>query len=178
MEDTLNKKQEPNRKEDADKILERLADSTRSPRGRFSAEQSWMLLEVRIGKRRKLRRFYLRIAGSAAAVLLCVASWATYHALNVESPAPQPAPTEQHSGLPRLQAVLNFEQRPLQEIAEELSDTFGTPICIIDDSLKNFRMTATFKTGESLDEILNLLQRAAPFELATKEDTIYILKLH
>lgn len=63
---------------DFDQLLEKLTASTRSPRGRFSAEDSWELLEQRISPPVKKRKLW-RIAGSvAASVLLCLASWFTY----------------------------------------------------------------------------------------------------
>ena len=61
-----------------DKILEQLVDSTRSPRGRFSAKNSWKILERRISPASGKIKF-LRIAGSvAASILICLASWYTY----------------------------------------------------------------------------------------------------
>lgn len=52
--------------ENFDKVLNKLVASTRSPRGRFTAENSWRLLESRLLKR--------RTASAAAVVLLCVTS--------------------------------------------------------------------------------------------------------
>ena len=61
-----------------DKILEQLVASTRSPRGRFSAKNSWKILERRISPASGKIKF-LRIAGSvAASILICLASWYTY----------------------------------------------------------------------------------------------------
>ena len=62
-------------------LLDRLVASTRSPRGRFSAARSWPLLQVRL-KRTTLRRtLWMRVAGAAAVVLLCIAGWQTYEGL-------------------------------------------------------------------------------------------------
>lgn len=60
-----------------DKLLERLAASTRSPRGKFSAAAGYPRLEKRLfGK----RRFALRLASTAAAsALLCVITWWLYN---------------------------------------------------------------------------------------------------
>ena len=61
-----------------DKILEQLVASTRSPRGRFSAKNSWKILERRISPTSGKIKL-LRIAGSvAASILICLASWYTY----------------------------------------------------------------------------------------------------
>lgn len=62
--------------ENFDKVLNKLVASTRSPRGRFTAENSWRLLESRLLKRRSMKRFWMRTASAAAVVLLCVTSWA------------------------------------------------------------------------------------------------------
>lgn len=72
--------------ENFDKVLNKLVASTRSPRGRFTAENSWRLLESRLLKRRSMKRFWMRTASAAAVVLLCVTSWAAYQFLYV---APQ-----------------------------------------------------------------------------------------
>ena len=62
-------------------LLDRLVASTRSPRGRFSAARSWPLLQSRL-KRTSLRRtLWMRVAGAAAIVLLCVAGWQAYEQL-------------------------------------------------------------------------------------------------
>lgn len=44
--------------ENFDKVLNKLVASTRSPRGRFTAENSWRLLESRLLKRRSMKRFW------------------------------------------------------------------------------------------------------------------------
>lgn len=60
-----------------EQVLEKLATSTRSPRGRYSMEATRPLLETRIAAWR--RRRFLRIASSVAAVILLgVLSWGTY----------------------------------------------------------------------------------------------------
>lgn len=69
--------------ENFDKVLNKLVASTRSPRGRFTAENSWRLLESRLLKRRSMKRFWMRTASAAAVVLLCVTSWAAYQFLYV-----------------------------------------------------------------------------------------------
>ena len=69
--------------ENFDKVLNKLVASTRSPRGRFTAENSWKLLESRLLKRRSMKRFWMRTASAAAVVLLCVTSWAAYQFLYV-----------------------------------------------------------------------------------------------
>lgn len=159
-----------------DKVLDRLTASTRSPRGRFTADNSWKLLEARLLKRRTLKRFWLRTASAAAIVLLCMTSWAAYHFLYV---APQrnavPAETVQPAEKAQtIRSVLTFDQEPLQEIARQLSETFQTEIRIEDEHLKNYRMTATFREGENLTEILDLLKEAGGFTYK-KEDNIIIL---
>ena len=66
---------------EAEKILEKLIASTRSPRGRFSAEESYKLLERRLPALNK-RTFGMRsiriFSAAAAVILLCVMSWLAY----------------------------------------------------------------------------------------------------
>ena len=135
--------------ENFDKVLNKLVASTRSPRGRFTAENSWRLLESRLLKRRSMKRFWMRTASAAAVVLLCVTSWAIH-------------------------SVLTFDQQPLQEIVRQLSETFRTDIRIEGDSLKNYHMTATFREGESLTEILDLLKDAGNFTYKKENNTIIL----
>ena len=135
--------------ENFDKVLNKLVASTRSPRGRFTAENSWRLLESRLLKRRSMKRFWMRTASAAAVVLLCVTSWAAYQFLYV-APQREAIPTEAIHTTEETQvihSVLTFDQQPLQEIVRQLSETFRTDIRIEGDSLKNYHMTATFREG-------------------------------
>ena len=74
--------------------------------------------------------------------------------------------------------VLIFRQQPLEEIALRLSQTFHRAIRIDDDSLRNYRMTATFNSDESLTVILDLLKEAGKFDYEESNDTIVITKLN
>lgn len=63
-----------------EKILDKLVSSTRSPRGRFSKESSWNILERRLPNPRRHilpLRYFMR--GAAAAIVLCVLGWWTYY---------------------------------------------------------------------------------------------------
>ena len=164
--------------EDFDKVLNKLTASTRSPRGRFSAESSWQLLANRLRKRRSIRRLYLRVASSAAIVLLCIASWAAYEALSPTPKHPRPAQAEASPAATRQQTVFRFDQQPLEEIARQLSETFRTVIRIDGDSLKLYRMTGTFKADEGLLPILDLLKEAGNFNYQQTNDTITITKIN
>lgn len=163
--------------ENFDKVLDRLVASTRSPRGRFAADESWKLLESRLHKRRhSMKRLWMRAASAAAVVLLCVTSWAAYHYLYV-APQRKAMPTEDVRTIEEAavtHSVMTFEQQPLQEIARRLEETFHTEIRIKGDSLKAYRMTATFREGESLTEILDLLRDAGGFDYK-KENNIIML---
>ena len=50
---------------------------------------------------------------------------------------------------------LIFTNLPLQEIARQLSNTFGVDISITDTALQNYRITARFSSEEGLDQILD-----------------------
>lgn len=82
-----------------DNLLDRLARSTRSPRGRYSAENSWKILEERIFRKSRQRRLFRRwLSGAAAAVLLCIAGWTTYEAL-------RPVPMQTFSTLAEVRSL-------------------------------------------------------------------------
>lgn len=162
--------------ENFDKVLNKLVASTRSPRGRFTAENSWKLLEGRLLKRRSMKRFWMRTASAAAVVLLCVTSWAAYQYLYV---APQREAVSREAvhtteEVKAIRSALAFDQQPLEEIVRQLSETFRTEIRIEGDSLKNYRMTATFREGESLTEILDLLKEAGNFTYKKEKKTIIL----
>lgn len=271
-----------------DKLLEQLIASTRSPRGRFSAQSSWPLLTQRLaGLRRTRKRRWLRSASIAASIVVCLAAgWMAWQSLsqpsllsvstlaevrtiqlpdrtevtlnrystltyperfkgsrrevqlqgeayfevtkdarhpfvvqaqevnvtvlgthfNVEAYQPDAevkttllegrvAVSVAHTGeevvlspnesaiynkekgtLVREQTanaphevlwskgILHFEQVSLQEIARQLSNAFHKKVYVADPRLRLYRMTATFKHGESLEDILNLLKTAGNFE--------------
>ncbi len=65
-------------KENFDTLLERLVASTRSPRGRYSKEHTWPLLQARLRKQRLLRTWWRSMARAAAVALLCLAGWQIY----------------------------------------------------------------------------------------------------
>lgn len=64
--------------EDFDKLLDKLTSSTRSPRGHFSARNSWELLEKRISPPAGTHKLWRIARGIAASILLCIASWYAY----------------------------------------------------------------------------------------------------
>lgn len=68
----------------------------------------------------------------------------------------------------------HFDYLPLQEIARELSNAFHVKIKITDEDIKNFRIRAHFTEGESLDQMLDLLQPAGNFSYSKTNDTILI----
>lgn len=68
-----------NMEQDFEKILNKLVASTRSPRGKFSKANSWILLEKRLPRLQR-RILSLRTMASAAAVtVLCVLGWWAYY---------------------------------------------------------------------------------------------------
>lgn len=67
-----------------------------------------------------------------------------------------------------------FNHLPLQEIVRELSNSFGVEIKIEDEALYNYHLTARFSNGESLEEILHLLQQGRDFEYKRNDKGIII----
>ena len=62
-----------------EKILDKLAISTRSPRGRFSKANSWILLEKRLPHLQRRILSLHTMAGAAAVAVLCVLGWWAYY---------------------------------------------------------------------------------------------------
>ena len=67
-----------------------------------------------------------------------------------------------------------FDDLPLQEIARELSNSFGATIQIADTTLQNYRITARFRNGEDLATILSVLHNAGYFDYSQNNKQIII----
>ena len=67
-----------------------------------------------------------------------------------------------------------FDDLPLQEIARELSNSFGATIQIADTTLQNYRITARFRNGEDLTTILSVLHNAGYFNYSQNNKQIII----
>lgn len=67
-----------------------------------------------------------------------------------------------------------FDDLPLQEIARELSNSFGTSIRISDTALQDYRITARFRNGEDLKTILSVLHNAGYFDYSQNDKQIII----
>lgn len=282
--------------DDFDKLLDKLTTATRSPRGHFSARNSWKLLEKRISPPTGTHKLWRIASTVAASILLCITSWYTYDYLQpvsiqtvstqaeictitlpdksqvtlnrysvlnypvrfkgnkrevsligeayfeVEKDARHPFVVKAESVdiqvlgthfnveaypgdpeirttllegsvavsipenseriilLPDESAVYNrikkslqrkiipesnneiawrnggflFDYQPLGEIARQLSHAFNIKIKITEHSLENYRLRAHFNNGESLEQILTLLQNAGNFSYTKANDTILI----
>lgn len=67
-----------------------------------------------------------------------------------------------------------FDDLPLQEIARELSNSFGTSIRISNTALQDYRITARFRNGENLETILSVLHNAGYFDYSQNDKQIII----
>lgn len=283
---------------DIDTLIDELATSTRSPQGKFSAEESYRMLHNRVFARRKRLRIIRFASAAAAVVLLSVLSWSIYNYMiptrimtittlaetktvtlpdgtevalnrfttftypqkfkgtnrevtlsgeayfevahdkehpfivqtestdvqvlgthfNVESYPRDPeirtmlfegsvavSDKEKSQRIilkPNETAVYNketgkvekitetnmkneiawrngeilFDNLPLKDIARQLSNTFNTDITVTDSTLINYRMNASFRNAETLDEILQLLSAAGDFYYLNDGQTIRITK--
>lgn len=65
-----------------------------------------------------------------------------------------------------------FDDMPLKEIVQELSNRFGVDIQIEDSNLQDFRLTGRFTNEEGVVEILKLLQTAGNFTIEQTTKTI------
>ncbi|MBQ6038238.1 MAG: DUF4974 domain-containing protein [Bacteroidaceae bacterium] len=158
-----------------------LAQSTRSPRGKYSKESTWPLLERRLREQdSRLRwRWLGRAAASVAVILMFVVGWAMYGTfikpIFDKSSAPVEGTPVQESQM-HLRGAMTFQQVPLQQIVEELNQSFASDIRIADEELKDYHITATFSGDETLDTILDLLQRVANLQIVRQGPTILIKK--
>ena len=145
-----------------------LAQSTRSPRGKYSKESTWPLLERRLREQASQLRW--RWLGRAV-------GWAMYGTFIKPILERSSAPVEdvQESQM-RLREAMTFQQVPLQQIVEELNQSFASDIRIADEELKDYHITATFSGDETLDTILDLLQRVANLQIVRQGQTILIKK--
>lgn len=67
-----------------------------------------------------------------------------------------------------------FDNMPLQDIARELSNSFGTTIHIADSALQNYRITARFRNGEDLETILSVLHNAGYLNYSQNNQQVII----
>lgn len=67
-----------------------------------------------------------------------------------------------------------FDNWQLQDIARELSNSFGTTIHIADTALQNYRITARFRNGEDLETILSVLHNAGYFDYSQNNKQVII----
>lgn len=67
-----------------------------------------------------------------------------------------------------------FDNMPLQDIARELSNSFGTTIHIADSALQNYRITARFRNGENLETILSVLHNAGYLNYSQNNQQVII----
>lgn len=70
--------------------------------------------------------------------------------------------------------ALIFSELPLKEVVRQLSNRFNVEIQINSHELEQIRMTGRFIHGETLDNILQLLQGICEFEVTQKQDIIQI----
>lgn len=67
-----------------------------------------------------------------------------------------------------------FNRLPLQEIMQQLSNSFDVNIVIKDKMLQDYRLTARFSESEGLDRILDLLHTAGNFNYIKNKKQIII----
>jgi len=84
------------------------------------------------------------------------------------------AETEALNEISWREGKLIFNDKTLLEITEDLSNYFNRKIDINNQSLKAYKLTAYFEQGETIEEILNILQRAANFNWGEVNGTITI----
>lgn len=162
-----------------DDNLTLLARSTRSPQGRYAKECTWPLLERRLRAQVSRERWgwLRRAAASVAVILMVVLGWAMYTTLIrpavLKKEVPMEVTAPQTQGL---RSTMTFQQVPLQQIVDELNQTFASDIRIADEALRDLHITATFQADETLESILAVLQRVADLQIEHQGQTIIIKK--
>lgn len=69
-----------------------------------------------------------------------------------------------------------FNDKTLCEITDDLSNYFNRQIEITNPHLKTYKLTARFEKGETLEEIMDILQSAAGFTWREKDNNLIISK--
>lgn len=67
-----------------------------------------------------------------------------------------------------------FNDITLSQIVIDLSNYYNVEIKIADDNLKDYKLTARFENGESLDDILSLLKTVGNFTYKKQSESIII----
>lgn len=171
-----------------DDILCRIFRRTHSPRGQYAATpQTYQSLLDRIpaeqrpvmgqstqsptlGPRVQSRRSSLPRWNVAASLLLLAGiglaiAGIWYHQYYQGPASAEDLSVSEPSNTQAEPRTLIYEQAPLTDITSELSEIFHTPIQIVSPDLRDYRITATFRTDEPLDDILSILAEIGPFEV-------------
>ena len=162
-----------------DQIIDRFAHLTHTPRGRYAASDETYkqllsrLKEAPIAEKAtphigRTRRW--SVAASATLIVgisIAIAGVYAWHEGYISGEVP-PQQQSSESGMTAVQTLV-FDNQPLTEIASILTNTYDVNIRIEDAELANYKVTATFHTDESLDDVLDILAEVAGF---TYEDTI------
>lgn len=171
-----------------DHVINRFARRTHSPRGRHAAsEQTYQQLLHRIPEAerpvigpslRQPRSFSPRWSAAACLCLvvgigLAIAAICYHQFLHAPSAA-GPQPVSEQSVKVREPRQLVFEQAPLSDITAQLSEIYDTTISILNPELLSYRITATFRTDEPLDEILHVLAETGQFDVTETPDGFVI----
>lgn len=74
------------------------------------------------------------------------------------------------------EGILSFSDAPMDEIARNLSHHFNVTIRIQGETLRNYKMNARFKHGETLEEILETLSPIGDFTYNTTQPNVIEIK--
>lgn len=74
------------------------------------------------------------------------------------------------------QGILSFDNASMGEIARELSHHFNVTIHVEDGPLRQYKLNARFKQGETLEEILDMLAPIGDFTYKTTQPNVIELK--
>lgn len=167
-------------------IIDTLAKRTHSPRGKFAAtDQTYQELLHRIPEEQrpvvthpKPRGFFVRWSAAACTLLIVgigLAIAGVVYQQFYSSPAatdPNIASSET-SDMAEIRTLI-YEDTPLSVITSELEEIYHISIEVTDEKLMDYRLTATFSSDESIEEILSILAEAGGFEIQNTTDGFVI----
>ena len=168
---------------DIEKTITRMAASVHSPKNRFAANNAYGELCRRIGIKamaagstsRSHRKLYMRTAVAASLALMvgigiaCISNYDKWFAPAKVSKTETTAPAEAK------RPDIVFKNQPMKVIAQRLSKEYNVKIIIKDNSLAEYKVTATFSPDENIDDIISILSSAAHFNY-TKNNNVFVLR--
>ncbi len=164
------------KEQNPDRLIEFFSQHTHSPeRNDEAMEQTYQKLLYRIDvSQPKVVKFatrhtpFVRWSAAAGIILLvgiglAIAGVLYYNSLDIPLDSEQSATERTESDDVR---YLQYDNTPLNVIVADLSEIYNVPINIKTEGLGKYKLTATFSSDESLEDILSVLAEAGGFSVS------------